>query len=97
MPQINDYIKEKAKFLITHGNEYNLDITDKEFGDTQVSIRRFNCKDGKTWNEILSNEVVPATVSFDKDTSIQHPIRCTVTEYWSSDIPEHRKVYEVTK
>ena len=97
MAAITDYIKEKRSFFVNHGNEYSLETVDKEYGDTLVSIRRFKCKDNKVWSEILSNEMVSAKLSFDSETSIEHPVRCTVTEYWSDDNPNHRKIYEVVR
>lgn len=96
MTKLSEYVKEKASFISRHGNEYQLDVTDKEFGDTTVSIRRYVCKDRKTWNEILSDEYVSANIEFEEDYRVSQKIRCTVTEYWSDDNTEHKKIYELT-
>lgn len=97
MTKLSEYVHDKAVFLSAHGNEYDLDVTNKSFENTSISIRRYVCNDHKVWNEILSDEFVPVNIEFEEGYKVSQNLRCTVTEYWSDDDPNHKKIYEVNK
>jgi len=93
---MDDYIKEKASYLLEHGNGYVMDIQNYYKGDQLSTYRNYLCPDGSLWEEILSTTSEIATIKKD-NVETQIKVDVLKTEYWNSEENEHKYVMEQSR
>ena len=94
---MEEYVKAKATFIISHGNSYVMDIQHNYLKEDEVSVyRNYLCKDGALWEETIAYDTEVATVKYEgAETELK--VNIIKTEFWNSDDNDHHIVLEQRK